>query len=211
MHGEHRADKSRFRLTALALLGTLAISGCIFDFDPGITVTYWDPEKAYEGFTAFNVNSVNQPRIGYVAYVDMSGQIVWDYRDNTLGPIYEIEHLADNSILNVDYASMGIRKVSPQGEVVWMYEGAVHHDVNPVRGLTDLEENLPGAENREAPAPDQTIERGLAQELEHRKRGEESPDPGDGERPPTTQARPTFSGPAVSASSPTYREASRFD
>ncbi|MFC1889404.1 hypothetical protein ACFL4G_06565, partial [Thermodesulfobacteriota bacterium] len=64
------------------------ISGCLFDFDPGITVTYWDPEGAYEGFTAFNINSINQPRVGYVAYVDMSGEIVWEYRDDTLGPIY---------------------------------------------------------------------------------------------------------------------------
>ncbi|MFQ6079337.1 MAG: aryl-sulfate sulfotransferase, partial [Thermodesulfobacteriota bacterium] len=79
----------------------------------------YDKSKASSGYTLFST------AFGYTEYlIDMSGMVIhtWPVDHSQLAEI-----LPDGNLL-VDNYGFGLKELRPDGEVVWNWEGAYHHD-----------------------------------------------------------------------------------
>ena len=110
-----------------ALLISVLVSGC--PFEPEIAVTKWNPELVHNGPTLFNVNYFLNPMVSYLAMVDMAGELVWDFRFDGLGVLYEVEPLPNENLLII--SGTNLYEINKPGDIVWMYsDDSAHHDVD---------------------------------------------------------------------------------
>ncbi|MFC1889426.1 aryl-sulfate sulfotransferase [Thermodesulfobacteriota bacterium] len=114
----------------LFLIATAAaILACGCTFDPQVTVTQWNPALTYDGYTLYSVNALFSPMTSYLAAVDMSGAIAWEFRNSDLGILYEYEPLPNGNVLCI--ATGSLYEITPDGGIAWEHHAVTaHHDVD---------------------------------------------------------------------------------
>lgn len=106
-----------------------AALACGCTFDPQVTVTQWNPALTYDGYTFYSVNRLISPMTSYLAAVDMSGAIAWEYLNGDLGILYEYEPLPNGNLLCI--ATGSLYEITPGGEIAWEHHAVTaHHDVD---------------------------------------------------------------------------------
>ena len=101
--------------------------------DPEITVDIYEPKKAYNGTTLLPDN--HNPEKPRIIEVNMSGEIVWEYRvpqnlKQYTNPGFDCELLSNNNVLIV-LPRHGIHEIDRSSNAVWSYlTPKISHDAD---------------------------------------------------------------------------------